>query len=219
MMLAYTIGVGRRLATLNFVVVADRAQEDPARAEGSQKLPEGRAEVVVGEQMRQRIVESQYHVKRSNNTGPDLAHVSHRGINKEPPGVCLPLQAGDGSGREVARNKPKAPSCERQGLSSDAARRIQNPCVQGLRLRQFRFDQASERVALPRHARIPIFEDQMVVGSQVVIELLGLPVLLRQDWASVSTGVVPPVKVTCGLRTRSRQRRKDSRACFRLNIT
>src|SRR5437762_3273588 len=97
-MLTYTIGVGRRLATLNLVVVADRAQEHPARAERSQKLPEGRAEIVVGEQMRHRIVESQYHLKRSNNTGPDLAHVSHCGINKEPPGICLPLQASDGSG-------------------------------------------------------------------------------------------------------------------------
>src|SRR5438105_15887517 len=133
---AYTIGVSRRLATLSFVVVADRAQEDPARAERSQKLPEGGAEVVVGEQMRHRIVESQDHIKRSNKTGPDLAHVRHCGINKEPPGTCLPLQAGDGGGREVARNKPKAPSCERQGLSSDAARRIKNPRAEGLGRRQ-----------------------------------------------------------------------------------
>ena len=92
---AYTIGVGRRLATLNFVVVADRAQEDPARTERSQKLPEGGAEVVVGEQMRHRIIESQHHIKRSRNTRPDAAHVSHGNINEESPRVCLPLQAGD----------------------------------------------------------------------------------------------------------------------------
>src|SRR5260370_25886303 len=172
MMLAYTIGVDRRLATLNIVVVADRAQEDPARAERSQKLPEGCAEVVVGEQMRHRIVDGQYHIKRSKNTRRDVAHVSHCGINKESPGICLPLQSGDRSGREVAGNEPKAPSCERQGLSSDAARRIQNPCVQGLRLRQLCLDQADERVALPRHARIPSFEDKMVVGSQAFLETL-----------------------------------------------
>src|SRR5258707_12247567 len=107
MMLAYTVGVGRRLATLDLVVVADRAQADPARAEGSQKLPEGGAEVVVGEQMRHRIVESQYHVKRSRNARPHVAHVSHCGVNQKSSGICLPLQAGDRSGREVAGNEPK----------------------------------------------------------------------------------------------------------------
>ena len=121
-----------------------------------------------------------------------------------------------------AGNEPKAPSYQRQGLGSDAARRIQNSCAQGLRLTQLCLDQADERVALPRHARVPIFEDQMVVGSQVVIELPAVVahdwLALRQEWASVSTGVVPPVKATCGLRTRSRQRRKDSRAYFRLNM-
>ena len=89
-------------------------------------------------------------------------------------------------------------------------------------LRQFCSDQAYKCIALPRHARIPILEDQMVVGSQVVVELPAVVaherLALRQEGASVSTGVVPPVKVTCGLRTRSRQRRKDSRAYFRLNM-
>ena len=221
-MLAYTVGVGRRFATLNCVVVADRAQDDPAWAERAQKLPEGRAEIVVGEQMRQRIVERQYHVKRSRDTRPDLAHVSHGDIDQESPGRRLSLEAGDCRGREVAGNQPKAPSCERQGLSSDAARRIKNPRAEGLGRRQFRLDQAHERVALLRHARVPIFEYQMVVGSQVVVELPAVVaherLALRQEGASVSTGVVPPVKVTCGLRTRSRQRRKDSRAYFRLNM-
>src|SRR2546425_8737462 len=97
-MLACTIGVGYGLATLNLVVVADRAQEHPAWAEHSEKLPEGTPEVIVGEKMRHRIVERQYHIKRSKNTRPNLAHVSHCSINNESPSVCLPLQADDCSG-------------------------------------------------------------------------------------------------------------------------
>src|SRR5437660_996274 len=166
---AYTIGVGRRLATLNFVVVADRAQEDPARSERSQKLPEGSPEVVVGEQMRGQRAES-----------PELpeARSGFRCRTPHPESV-----------RPGAETEPALPRSGRR------ARRLAAPCSH------------------------PNFEDQMVIGRQVVIELLGPAVLLAQDWGSVSSGVVPPVKVTCGLRTRSRQRRKDSRACFRLNIT
>src|SRR5438128_10669529 len=93
-----TIGVGRGLAPLNPVVVAERAQEHPAWAKHAEKLPEGTSEVIVGEQMRHRIVERQYHIKRSKNTRPNLAHVSHCSINNESPSVCLPLQADNCSG-------------------------------------------------------------------------------------------------------------------------
>src|SRR5256885_16794289 len=101
-MLACTIGVGRGLATLNLVVVADRAQEHPAWAKHAEKLPEGTSEVIVGEQMRHRIVERQYHIKRSKNTRPNLAHVINCSIITESPSVFLPLQADNCNGCEAA---------------------------------------------------------------------------------------------------------------------
>src|SRR5438034_11475164 len=108
-MLACTIGVGRRLATLTFVVVADRAQEHPAWAEHSEKLAEGTPEVIVGEQMRHRIVECQYHIKRSRNTRSHLAHVSHCSINNESPSVCLRCKRTTAAGEKsrATSRKPR----------------------------------------------------------------------------------------------------------------
>jgi hypothetical protein len=61
------------------------------RSEYIQEALKGGAEVIVIEQMRERVVENQHYIERTRHAGRNLEHIRNRSVNDDVSGLCLPL--------------------------------------------------------------------------------------------------------------------------------
>jgi len=76
---------------LDRVVVTDRAQTEAARTQGFAELSKHTFDVVVAQNVRDRIVERHHDVERTRDALGDTPHVRHRGVDRQASSLGLAL--------------------------------------------------------------------------------------------------------------------------------
>src|SRR2546423_1796477 len=87
------------------------------------------------------------------------------------PGLGLAPQPGDRTSGEVPSRDLKPAERQGQGLGADPTRDIEYAHRIGPCRVELRPDELLQRGALPRHAGVPVLENQIIVFGQGVVEL------------------------------------------------
>ncbi len=137
-------------------------QQQPIGTQHTAHLGQGRAHIVLGQQVGKRVVSADRNVE-SAATKRKLPHIGGCNPQPEVPALRLPTGASGGAGAEISTGDTVPPHRQPDRLRTDAAGAVEH-------FTAVVADQSVESIPLPTHAGVPVRVDQVVAVGQLVVE-------------------------------------------------
>lgn len=164
---AGAVGFDESLAAFFSVVVADCEDAGAAGGRALKEAAECLQDLVVAEQMGDRVVAGDHRVELPGVVRVDLAHVADGEVQLDAAAVCLSSGPFDLARREVGTGHAETSLRQAEGLRADAAGDVEK---RGARLDAPPvFENGGELLGLPGDAGVPVLVDEVIQRADIVV--------------------------------------------------